>query len=97
MNLFIHLTSRSQPPSAPLMWSLPLLLSLYLSEKGEVPPEYQLTLTPQVTAGLVTSSPTEARQDSPVRGTDPQADNRVRIKSRPSCWVIHMKTELQTC
>lgn len=51
---------------------LPLPLShlslSYISEKGEVPPGYQPTLTLQVTAGLGTASPIEASQDSPVKG-----------------------------
>jgi hypothetical protein len=42
---------------------------------------YHPTLAHQVSAGLGTSSPTEARQGSPARGmgsTDRQADNRFR-------------------
>jgi len=41
----------------------------FTSEKGKGPSGYQPTLASQVTAGLGTSSPTKARQDSPVRGT----------------------------
>lgn len=70
--LCIHSTSQiaaflSSQSLLPL--PLPHLSLSFISEKGEVLPGYQPTLTPQVTAGLG-ASPTEASQDSPVRAQD---------------------------
>jgi hypothetical protein len=53
---------------------------LFINEEEEgLPTGYHPTLAPQVTAALGISSPTEARQDSSVRGTGSQADNRVGV------------------
>lgn len=69
LSLFLHIpiAAPSSPLSPPSHSSSPSYPSPFTSEKGEVLPEYQPTLVPQVTAGVVTSSPTEARQESPVR------------------------------
>ena len=67
---FIHFTFRMQPPS-PL--SLPLHILLHIlpspSPLRRGPLGYQPTLAHQVTSGLGTSSPTKARQGSPVKET----------------------------
>jgi hypothetical protein len=51
-------------------------------------------MIPQVTAGLVTSSPIESRQDSLVCGQDPQAGYRVRVILCSSYWETHIKIHI---
>ena len=51
----------------------------------------------QVTSELDTSSFTEARQDSPVRGTGFTGRQRSRVSHCSSCWGTHMKTKLHVC
>jgi hypothetical protein len=60
-----HTSPFSTPSQSP--FSIPLLFS---SDNGEPPLGNQATLAHQVTTELDTSFPTEARQGSPVRGTE---------------------------
>jgi len=51
----------------------------------------------QVSAGLGISSPTEARESSPVGEQISQIDNSFRDSPLSSCWGTHMETELHIC
>jgi hypothetical protein len=66
----------------------------HILEKGEVPSTYQLTLKPQITAGVGISSSTEARQAALLGEQDLQTGKRVRVSPLSSCWGTHMKTKL---
>jgi hypothetical protein len=68
ITLFIHFTARSQPPLLLVPTSHSLSPSPSPQRRGS-PQMCQPTLAHQVTAGLGTFSPTEARQGSPVKGT----------------------------
>jgi hypothetical protein len=82
--LFIHFTSRSLSPSPCSPSHTPPHPLPLLSEKEEAP-WYHPTLTHQVTEGLGTSSPTEARKGQ-LGEQDPQAGNKVRDSPCSSCW-----------
>jgi hypothetical protein len=69
MYLPIHSTSWWKPPSPPIPLSYGPSSSPLRSGGGGVSPGYFPTLAHQVTAGLGASSPTEARQGCPVKGT----------------------------
>ena len=65
---------------SPLRWGRPSWVSTHLAH--------------QVTVRLGLSSPTEARQGSPVREPDLKAGNRVSDSPCSSCWGTHMKVNL---
>lgn len=67
-------------------WSLPPSLSPSPLIRRKSLPENQPTLAPQVTARLGISLPTEARQDSPVRGAE--SAGRQQYQEKPTLQLF---------
>jgi hypothetical protein len=96
--LLIHFTSWSLLPSS---WSfsstiLPLSPLPFSSEQLSAPLGIPPTLALQVSARLDTSSPTEARQDSPARKTSHIQATAFGI-ALLQLFRNHMKTKLHIC
>ena len=95
ISLYISITDPHLDPS-----SHSFSLHSFSSGRVEAPPGFSPTLTHQVSAGIKTSSPTDARQGSPVRGT--YFTNRQQLLGDPhgdqAACLLHMcRGPLSSC
>ena len=95
LSIYLSIHSFYIPVAAPFPLSppdIPFLHRLSISPLRRDPP-YQPILEHQVTAGLGTSSPTEAKQGSPVRGTG--STGRPQSQGQPPLQLLEDPQEDQ--
>ena len=78
--------------SSPYIVPFPFPSTPHSSLRRGRPSGYQLTFAHQVTSGLCTSLPTEARHDRPVRGMGSTGRQQSQGQPHSICWGTHIET-----